>query len=544
MISTSKYTCRAIAWLVEQYGAKDVVLSPGSRVAPLTVAMVARSGLRCHAVADERRAAFEALGMALISQSPVVLCCTSGSAMLNYAPAVAEAYYRGVPLIVITADRPAYIIGQDDGQTIMQPHTFDNIVKMSKDIDAEADDDVSRAAAVRDVNEALDAAMTPQAGPVHINVHIGEPLNELANVCDDEQFRKIMVIRPLRDMPADGADALGRELAPPRKVAVICGFMPPDERMSGALAKLASLSGISVWAEILSNVNVPGAVTNIDDVIERIAADDTLRPDVAIVCGGSLVSKKLKHYLRSNPGIKIWRVGEDNRLIDTFHHLDKRIDMPAWLLFKSLATAMKARAGSSDYGQTVYALSQQVRAQVDGLCRGRGPLTQLRAMSIICRQISERVNLQLSNGMTIRYACRFGPHARRVDCNRGVSGIDGSTSTAVGAARAYSEGLTLLLTGDMSAYYDIAPLLGDDLPQTFRAIIFCNRGGDIFRRISSTRELPVVEKYLAMGSGISCRAFTSLTGAAVFEADSEDRLYRLLPDFFAARTAAVMVVKL
>ena len=176
MADTDKSVVRILFNLLEAHGVRRVVCSPGSRNAPLLIAADARKRLETSVVIDERSAAFVALGMAMVSRRPVALVCTSGTALLNYAPAVAEAYYQGVPLIVISADRPLEWIDQDDSQTIRQPEALRNFVKGSYSLSDREQCDRPGWYETRIVNDAILTALAPKQGPVHINVRLSPPL--------------------------------------------------------------------------------------------------------------------------------------------------------------------------------------------------------------------------------------------------------------------------------------------------------------------------------------------------------------------------------
>ena len=218
MENTSNRISRCIIGLLPKHGVRRVFVSPGSRNTPLLLALSRCDELKHEVVVDERSAAFMALGYSLISGEPVALICTSGSALLNYAPAIAEAYYRRVPLIVISADRPKQWIGQDDSQTIVQPGALRNYVKRSYDIYA-SDSDDELWFANRVTNDALLTAVTGRTGPVHLNVQLSEPLNRLSR-CDVEDFhveRLIRLVTPKPLLEVSEARKLGCMLASPLK---------------------------------------------------------------------------------------------------------------------------------------------------------------------------------------------------------------------------------------------------------------------------------------------------------------------------------------
>lgn len=544
MVNTDKAYCREIADLLAAHGVKHCVLCPGSRNAPLIVAINRHPDLKCVSVIDERSAAFTALGLASISGAPVAVVCTSGSAVLNFAPAVAEAYYRQVPLIVISADRPEEWIDQDDSQTIHQPGILANIVKKSADVQVELADTSSRAEAQawhvnRIVNDCLIDAVTAPAGPVHINVQLDAPLGNMLPDCADRDFaRKIVLERPSELMPTARVRELAQQLAAPTRVMVIAGFMPPDEKVSRALTSMAALPNVVVMTEAQANVH--GSDRFIDKIDLTLCAmsrpeRQALNPDVVITIGGSLVSRIVKGWLRHSD-IKHWHIGTQPWSVDCFKHLERRIAIQARNILPALAAAMHRQARSGDAACSYAAdwLSVKIKAETDAAQRlASSPWSDLKAMQAIIGLIPQKWNLQLSNGTAVRYAQMFDcSRIHRVDCNRGVSGIDGSASTAIGASLAYG-GTTLLITGDMSMQYDIAALSSTALSPRLKIAVLNNGGGGIFRCVASTRDLDELDTYFACHTNLPLRDLARAYDLAYFEADSAESLARAWPAFKA-----------
>nr|WP_301196730.1 thiamine pyrophosphate-binding protein [uncultured Duncaniella sp.] len=223
MLTTDKQSCNILADLLVAHGVRHVVLSPGSRNAPLVLALSRREDLQTDVVIDERSAAFIALGMSIQSGEPVAIVCTSGSALLNYAPAVAEAFYRCAPLIVISADRPEEWIDQDDSQTIWQQNALAPYVKRSCDIPAHTDFPNGKWVCNRLINDLLLEAVNGRRGPVHINIRLDAPLNKLADYTENAS-RVIRMVSPSVELPTAEARKIGESIASPRKVLIIVGF--------------------------------------------------------------------------------------------------------------------------------------------------------------------------------------------------------------------------------------------------------------------------------------------------------------------------------
>ena len=541
MLNTDKTVCRMLAAMLADYGVEDVVLCPGSRNAPLIMA-VSRNDTLCHrTVVDERSACFAALGMCAVTRQPVAVVCTSGSAVLDMAPAVAEAYYRHLPLIVISADRPARWIDQADSQTIRQPGALQAVTGMCVNItDSETPADLWHAN--RLVNDALTRAC---AGiPVHINVQLDAPLTAVTDV-GDETFRVIDTIRPEGTISNAEARALGRMLNAEGRVLVLCGDMAPSAKVSRALGKIAALPNTVVAAEAQANVHAAGVVYNLDAVVAAMNAEQRrdLAPDVVITVGGALVSARVKEWLRTTPGLHHWAIGGAGHAQDTFMCMERHLRMSAANCLPLLASAMQpARTSDSTYAADMRALAYEVSERTAALLE-QAPWSDVKAVTALLNLVPGNTNVQLSNGMTVRYA-QLVDTARlhRVDGNRGVSGIDGSTSTAIGASWAY-DATTLLITGDMSAQYDIGALNLPDVSPHFRMAVVSNGGGNIFRTIRTTRDLPELEESFAVGVPVSWPDIARAYGWEYIEVTDMETLAAALPAI-ARRSKAPMLINI
>lgn len=505
--------------LLRRHGVEHVVLSPGSRNAPLIMAVVREGSLKTHVVIDERSAAFTALGIAEISARPVALMCTSGTALLNYAPAVAEAYYKRLPLIVVSADRPLEWIDQDDSQTIRQPGVLSNFVKRTYTLVAECETDISRWWVNREINDAILTATTRCKGPVHINMSIDEPLTSIKDIDRVDMERCVDVVRPRDDMSVSEVRWLAAELASPRKIMIIAGFGLPNDRLNRALARLSLLPNVVILAENISNLHFHGLIDNIDTVLSAIPCHDInlLAPDVVLSFGGALVSRLVKKFLRDTPDVEHWHVGINDRTIDCFKSLRRRVEVEPEIFFSQLASAMQSHKSYTVYAARWRALRDKAVDSHDKYLSSI-PWCDFAVFKKIYELAPKGWNLQLSNGTAIRYSQLFSSsHFSRYDCNRGVSGIDGSTSTALGASLCY-EGVTLLVTGDMSAQYDIGALASSLLTPRLKIIVICNGGGSIFRFIPSTSSLPEVNDYFSCRVNLPLRELCDGYGIAYYEA--------------------------
>ena len=536
---SAKYSCQIVADLLARHGVKYVVASPGSRNAPLIRAVDEHEELEVLTVVDERSAAFRALGMAQVSNAPVALICTSGTALLNYAPAVSEAYYQRMPLIVVSADRPAQWIDQDDSQTIRQPGALGNFVKYSCNIPDFSDPEGEMAwYAARCCNDAMLAALSDSRGPVHVNVQLGEPLNT-----DYPQLRNIPYISEVASLPAlsfDAVKTLAEELAG-RKVMIVAGFMQPSHTMSKALGRLAGYDNVVVLTESMANIHARGLFPCVDRILLQVdKSDEAYRPDVVITVGGALVSRNLKHYLRSCNRLEHWSVGLNDTSADVFRHLTKRIKADAGRFLSMLAGALRREKSNSDYS----AAWQRLRAADEArheLKLQESPWSSLQAFAEIWPSIPAGTDVQLSNGTCVRYAQLFeNPGIHSCHCNRGVSGIDGCTSTAAGASYLY-KGDTLLITGDMSFSYDLNGLSAPLSPR-LKVIVIKNGGGGIFRFIKATRDFPQRERYLCANLEINACGAGELFHFKSLMASSFAELKEVLPWLYAHEGPALLEV--
>ena len=538
---TSNRICRIVLDVIKSHGVVDIVCSPGSRNAPLLLGVAAREDFHPHVIIDERTAGFVALGIAQVSQRPVALICTSGTALLNYAPAVAEAFYQGLPLIVVSADRPEQWIDQDDSQTIHQNGALSNFVKCSYDLPSVSSPDKEMCwFADRVANDAMIEALSGRRGPVHLNLRLAPPLGKLQNH-GEEMVRKISVLSGDGLPDKEMMDGLAEKLLS-KKVMIVAGFMPPSAKLNKAIRTFNLMPMTVVMAETISNLHLPPENYCIDSLLSSCEGMDsaTLQPDIVISLGGAIVSRKIKEYLRRCACIEHWSVGYQHTTVDCFQSLTMRIEADPAVFMTHLAGRIK-RLMSKGKGfitplQSEYKAKwaeNAMRALRLTLDKAKGAdWSDMRAYYMILHSVGNSTNLFLSNGTSVRYAQILSsvlPHASF--CNRGVSGIDGSTSSAIGGALAYKNGLTCLLTGDMSFAYDIGALQMRIIPDSMRIIVVSNGGGGIFRFIGSTsgiKPTEVREKFFCADPELNIGAVAAAFGWDYLHADSPQSLAEAL----------------
>jgi 2-succinyl-5-enolpyruvyl-6-hydroxy-3-cyclohexene-1-carboxylate synthase len=322
-MTSDKPIAQMLAAIAAAKGMKYAVISSGSRNAPLAIAFDAQKEIECLSIIDERSAAFFALGIAQQTNSPVAIICTSGSAALNYAPAIAEAYYQNIPLIVITADRPPEWIDQDDGQTINQQNIYSNYCKASFNLPVEPSHSDDLWYAQRAISEAFNTATERgNEGPVHLNVPLREPLYK--------EVEKIEVAYKIIDAPTIQKH-LSKETEKKlldvwnnaKSKMLICGLHKPDKELNKILANLANGASVAVMTESTSNMQDAKFIHNIDSVMDSMDENTkkSFQPGLLITLGGPVTSKKLKTYLRKYKPLQHWHISASASHTDTFQSL-------------------------------------------------------------------------------------------------------------------------------------------------------------------------------------------------------------------------------
>lgn len=504
-------------------GVTDIVISPGSRNAPLTIGFTGHPEFRCYSIADERCAAFFATGMAQQLKKPVAVVCTSGSALLNYYPAVAEAFYSQIPLVVISADRPADKIDIGDGQTIRQTNVYANHILYNANLTEEASEDNDRK-----ICEAISVSIKSK-GPVHINAPFEEPLYETV---------ALPSVQPVFFEGIGDEAAFNEDIEPfinkwnkAKKKLVLVGVSDPNILSSSVLRELANDPSVVVMTETPSNLHHDTFIGNIDTIITPFTPADfeSWRPDILLTFGGMVVSKRVKSWLRDYKPEEHWHI-DPLRAYDTFSALTKHFKAkPDTFLSAFLADTQKV---ASDYNAQAQKLKAYRKTRHDEYLSGI-PFSDFKAFEIILPALPDGSQLQISNSASIRYAQLFEINPTiEVFCNRGTSGIDGSTSTAIGAA-AGSNKPTILITGDVSFLYDSNALWNNYIPKDFKIIIINNGGGGIFRILPGHAETPVFNTYFETAHNLTAEHLAKMYGFTYQSASGEAELKEELSLFMA-----------
>ena len=472
-------------------GIRSVVISPGSRSAPLIKAFYGVFGDHCISLVDERSAAYFALGIAAFTRSPVALICTSGTASLNYAPALAEAYYQGIPLLAVTADRPREWIDQQDNQTLRQPGIYHNYIRAGYDLPQVITSDDELWFAHRMVNEAVTLCTANGCGPVHINVPLTEPLyGELPP--HSPAIR--IITREEPGITLTLPEEMIREWNHARRIMIIHGQDFPGSGTSPLIATLLRDRRIVLLAENIANVPGSNIISNSNLVLSLNRDNSPDYPDLILHSGGQVVSKALTGYLRRAPSVSCWRIGPGNGIVDTFKQATRWIPMPPETVYRALGSYIDTQA-VSDYRESWLKATDRA-GHVAGELMQQAPFSDLVVFNHIFNNIPAGTVVSLGNSSIIRYAQLFPANdTLSFYANRGVSGIDGCISTSAGIAHA-SQKMTLAVTGDLGFLYDSNALWNRELPANLRIVVINNGGGGIFHILKGPSEHPGFKKFI------------------------------------------------
>ena len=579
-----------IAEICARHGITDVVLSPGSRSAPLTLAFARHPDLTVRVVPDERAAAFIGLGIAQAQRRAVALVCTSGTAGLNYAPAVAEAFFQHIPLVIFTADRPPEWIDQLDGQTIRQRNLYGAHAKGEFEFPVDTSHADAKWHSARIVNEAINLAQAAPAGPVQVNVPLREPFYPKA----DEGFGYEQDVKIVQEhtanatlTPAEILD-LRQQLQAAGQVLVVAGQQPTDPGLLAALYEFAKSRQVAVVGDIIANVGEVATVQRQDVFLAGLSKDDkaALKPDLLITFGKSLISKSLKLFLRDAAPAQHWHLQATGEAADTFRSLTRVIRVSPAVFFQqfsvlktnegqtsggsnlSLSTkkqytsgervpgsnpsgttnSQAKTGGSPDEPTTPVTWQQADAAAVEFLQQffadAAQPFNEFSVFRHALAALPETTALHLANSMAVRYANILGlPQGRNIEvfANRGTSGIDGCNSTAVGAALAQPGRPVVLLTGDVAFFYDRNAFWHNYPTPNLRVVLFNNHGGGIFRIIDGPRQQPELDEFFETRQLLTAENTARDFNLRYFPVSSYAELEAALPVFFAAETGAAIL---
>jgi len=511
---------------------KHIVISPGSRNAPLTIGFASNPFFSCYSVVDERSAGFFALGIAQQTQKPVAVVCTSGSALLNYYPALAEAFYSQIPFIVVSADRPLSKIDIGDGQTIRQKNVFSNHTQYNANLTEEASEENQQK-----IREAINISALKKA-PVHINIPFEEPLYKTV---DKSNFQLVKTHENLITQKKETNNLTKKTYCSFQKKLILIGTNYPKQISPEVIENLADNSSVVVMCETTSNVFHPKFINKIDTLITPFSESDfkNLQPDLLITLGGMIVSKRIKTFLRKYKPKEHWHI-DPIRAYDTFgcltHHFkEKPNDFFADLISEKHTT-------QSNYNHYV----QQIKAERQKkaiIFSENVPYSDFWIFEVITKFLPKNIQLQVGNSSAIRYLQLFDlKDSIEVFCNRGTSGIDGSTSTAIGAS-IISEKPVVLITGDISFFYDSNALWNNYIKDNFKIILINNSGGGIFRILPGHQKNEIFSTFFETTHNLNAEHLAKMFGFKYFYAQNKLETEIELDQFFKCKTKSILEIK-
>jgi len=529
---TDKKHVQQLAVLLLKKGITDIVISPGSRNAPLINTFTGIPEFNCRNIVDERSAGYFALGLALANQKPVAIVCTSGTASLNYAPAIAEAFYQKIPLIVITADRPDYWIDQAESQCIRQENIYQNFTKKGISLPlGESDKELWFAA--RQINECLNLAVSGTPAPVHINIPLEEPLHHLAEV-DLPDVKEIEFTEIQSQVSKNELFRLAETISQSQKILILAGQLSPNPGLENALSEFAAKSGAIVLHEHLSNLVDPLFCGSIDSLMTTIQVEkaEDFQPDLLITFGGQLVSKSLKQFLRKNKLAQNWHLSLGGEHFDTYQSLTKIIRTDAADFFEALSEQVQ----SSDKTWLQRWKTKEIGVnQLRDKFVGNIEFCDLKAFDLIGKKIPANTVIHLGNSSPVRYALIHNRvKGAMYFSNRGTAGIDGCLSTAVGFA-SESDKLNTIILGDLSFFYDSNALWNKYLSANLRIIVIHNGGGNIFGMIKGPSDSPAFAEHFFTENTHKAEVLAKAFGLDYFKAENEAELAQSLDEFYSPK---------
>jgi 2-succinyl-5-enolpyruvyl-6-hydroxy-3-cyclohexene-1-carboxylate synthase len=544
MTATDSYLLlRALCDELARCGLEHACTSPGSRCAPIVLSLAREPRITCWSHIDERCAAFFALGAAKASGRPVAITCTSGTAAANFAPAVIEASQARVPLIVLTADRPPELREVGAGQTIDQLKLYSDAVKWFFEIGVH-DASPQRLRWIRTLAcRAYWTAIDGPPGPVHLNFPLREPLVLDGSLPDDRTGRDgehpyVIFNRPPQRPPSGGAYPYGR-------VLVVAGRHERDRDAAARLAQFAAKAQIPLLADPLSGARSgPAAIAHYDLLLRDPGFADGHRPQFVLRVGDLPTSKPLRAWLAGLDAVQI-AIDPD----DTWHDPDSvvgmRVSAPYRTLIEGLSSVDMISTEPGWLGSWRAADAVAADAIDDALAdKLSEPLVAARLGELLPAQAT----LFVASSMPVRdveefFGVRVREDVPRVLSNRGANGIDGTVSSAFGAA-ATGAGPVVLLTGDVALAHDIGGLLAARrLGLAITIVVLNNDGGGIFHFLPVAGEVDAFERHVATPHGLDLARVAGLYGCDYELPETSGDLESALQGALGSETTTIIEVR-
>ncbi|WP_223843726.1 2-succinyl-5-enolpyruvyl-6-hydroxy-3-cyclohexene-1-carboxylic-acid synthase [Blattabacterium cuenoti] len=486
-IYSNKKIVQSLGEILKKKYVINIIISPGSRNAPIIIHFTQNKYFNTYSIVDERCAGFFALGIAQQIRKPVVISCTSGSAVVNYYPAITEAFYQNIPLILITADRPKEIIDIFEGQSIHQENIFQKHVETSVQL-TEDESKLGMWYNEKLINESINKCILKNK-PIHINIPFSEPLYKTTNRLQvNPKIIKIIYEKNFRIKTSNHYHIEQSIWKKYKKKMILLGLHYPEKNMENILKKFSYDSSIVIFTETTSHVCGKLFFSSIDQLIFNMTVKEWnhFKPNILLTIGVNIISKKIKFFLRKYPPIYHWHIGKNyEKYPDTYYKLTTYWSMTLESFFQIF---QNLNLSISDYKYQWEKLRKKRIKKHKFFIKKEKSFSDLKVLFFIFQSIPNNSILQLGNSMIIRYYELFYKKKSSIHsyCNRGTSGIDGCVSTAIGSATSSKKIVTLII-GDISFFYDSNALWNNYIPKNFRIILINNRGGNIFRFISKTK---------------------------------------------------------
>jgi 2-succinyl-5-enolpyruvyl-6-hydroxy-3-cyclohexene-1-carboxylate synthase len=536
--NTDKIQLIAFVDLCAAYGMRKVVISPGSRNAPIILAFHNHPEIDCYVIPDERSASYFALGIAQYTQQPVGMLCTSGTAALNYTAAMAEAYYQKLPLVAITADRPAEWVDQADGQTINQQGIYANFSVYQSNLPVEIQSEHDSWYLNRMVRDGF-TLLLKKNQPIHFNIPLREPLYNMAeNLSLPVSFTQIEFKQNDYKIPEN----IALEYSNYTRILVIIGMHHPDSEYSKQLSLLSKHKNIAILTETLSNIESEEVFQISDGLISAISSKKTtsFEPELIISFGCMLLSKQVKEWLRSVKSAKHWVINESETVPDVFKKIDRHISANPTEFIKQLVNLINNN-GSDFYN--VWRNSYFTLNKLQNEYINNSEWSDITVFYALSRHVPSQSIVQLGNSSVVRYAQFFKwNHGISFYSNRGTSGIDGSSSTAVGMASQTDKILTLI-SGDISFLYDSNALWNSYKGKNLRIIVINNKGGSIFSLIPGPDNTGLLNEYFTTHIPVSIEHICKAYQINYFHAKNEAELNDSIDRFYNADSCSLLEIE-
>lgn len=471
------------------------------------------------------------------------MICTSGSAAYNFAPAVAEAYFQQIPILILTADRPKEWIDQLDGQTIRQQNIYGNHVKKSFELPDQYNHPDSVWHIHRTINEAINLCNQFPKGPVHVNIPLREPLYLSAgeNIQYSDNLKIFDTLFADSHLDESSLRQLAEQFVSFNKILIVAGQQKINLKLSAAIEKFSAQHRVPVLGDIISNNHHLKDIVNHSDVfLGECKADikKSLQPELLITFGQSVISKNLKTFLRQYKPKNHWHIQPDGEAADTFQSLTAILPVSPVKLFQQLGSEQLKSGFEAQKRDNYFRLWEAEEHRTFRTIKSFFSTAQLNEFSLVHEIIShlpDECNLHLANSMPVRYANFIGLQTEKkgieIFSNRGTSGIDGCVSTAVGHALV-TDKPNILITGDMAFFYDRNAFWHNYKLPNLRVVVLNNHGGAIFSMIEGPSKQPEANDYFITNQKLSAKSLTQEFDFDYLKLDSLKKLKNLLKDFF------------